>query len=76
LHAINAFRGDKFRVEFSRIGDLWSIIPEAVHVMALTTTSTSETLDVITQRLPMKTPVIVGLSPNQLNLFYEVKKLP
>jgi len=43
--------------------------------MALTATSTSETLDVITQRLSMKT-VIVGLFPNQLNLFYEVKKLP
>ena len=73
---MNACRGDKFRVEFSRLGDLRSIIPETVHVMALTATSTSETFQIITKRLSLKSPVIVGLSPNQLHVFYEVKKLP
>ena len=37
------FRGDCFRREFSRLGELRSVIPENVNVMALTATATVST---------------------------------
>lgn len=36
--------GDQFRTTFAQIGDLRSLIPSTVNIMALTATATSETL--------------------------------
>lgn len=52
------------------------VIPKNVNILALTATTTSEGLKVITERLCLNDPVIVGLSPNPLNIKYHVEPLP
>ena len=69
-------RGDEFRTEFSKIGELRSLIPTSVNIMALTATATSEVLKVVTERLSLDNPLIIGLSPSQSHIFYNAEKLP
>ena len=61
-------RGDQFRQAFATIGELRSIIPSCVHLIALTATATKETLQVVTSRLSLQNPVVVGTSPNRSNI--------
>jgi len=70
------FRGDDFRTEFSKIGELRSLIPTSVNIMALTATATTEVLKAVTERLSLDNPVVVGLTPNQPHIFYCAEKLP
>ena len=65
-------RGDSFRREFSRLGEVRSIIPENVHVMALTATATKSTRAEIIKSLDMQRPVIVSIPPIKDNIFYSV----
>lgn len=44
--------------------------------MALTATATTETLKIVTDRLSLKNPVVIGLTPNQLNIKFFVEPLP
>ena len=53
-----------------------SIVPENVHVMALTATATKDTLEVVISRLSLKNPVIIGLPPNRDNTMFRIKSLP
>lgn len=62
--------GDEFRVAFAEIGNLRSIIPPSINIMALTATLTSETLICITERLALKTPSILATSPQRNNIYY------
>ena len=55
------YRGDDFRLTFAQIGDLRSIIPENVHVLALTGTTTPDVFDCVTKRLSLR-DTVVGLS--------------
>ena len=64
------FRGDCFRREFSRLGELHSVIPENVNVMALTATATVSTRREIIKILDMQKPVIVSIPPTKDNLFF------
>ena len=41
------YRGDEFRVEFSKLGTIHSLLPNHVNVFALTATATKETLRVL-----------------------------
>ena len=66
FYVINC-RSDSFRREFSRLGELRSIIPEHVHVMALATVSTRKE---IIKSLDMQDPVIVSVSPIKENVHY------
>lgn len=52
--------GDDFRRAFSEIGNLRSLIPSNVNVLALTATATHNTFKVVAERLSLKDPVIVG----------------
>ena len=61
-------RGDEFRKTFSMIGQLRSLIPERINIMALTGTATKNTFDIILQRLGMWEPAIVGVSCNRPNI--------
>lgn len=45
--------GDKFRTSFSKIGELRSLLPVGVNVMALTATATMQTYCVACERLSM-----------------------
>jgi len=72
----NICRGDEFRTEFSKIGELRSLLPSCVNIMALTATATLEILKLVTECLSLDNPIVIGLSPNQTHIFYDVEKLP
>lgn len=64
--------GDQFRQAFSHIGDIRSLIPSHVNIMALTATATADTLHTVIRRLSLKAPVIVAISPYRNNISYEL----
>lgn len=66
-------RGETFRKEFSHLGDVRSLVPETVRVMALTATATKSTRQAVVKVLKMVSPVIVSVSPNKPNIKYIVK---
>jgi len=61
--------GNDFRVGFSKIGILRSLIPQHVEVMALTDTCTAKTIEIIEERLAMTEPEIIALSPQRPKCF-------
>ncbi len=63
MYFLKLSRGDSFRCEYSYLGDIRSIIPEDVHVMALTATATNSTRQAIIESLSMDKPVIVSIPP-------------
>ena len=69
------FRGDSFRKAYAHLGDIRSLLPSGVNVMALTATATSDTYKIVCQRLSLMDPVIIGCPPNQQNIMYEVQPL-
>lgn len=64
--------GDQFRTTFAKIGNLHSLIPKEVNILALTATATTETYHVVTQRLAMNDASLVALPPNRDNIVYEI----
>lgn len=66
------FWGDQFRKTFSMIGDLRSLIPSEVKVLALTATASTETYHSVLQRLAMEAPITVLMPPNRDNIMYLV----
>ena len=70
-HCVNTW-GDQFRTTFAQIGDLRSLIPSTVNVMALTATATSETFDVVRYRLSMDKPTLIALPPHSNNIKYQL----
>lgn len=64
--------GDKFRTAFAHIGELRSLIPQEVKVMALTATATTMTFHVVCDRLSMDKPVLIALPPYRHNITYKV----
>ena len=50
-----------------------SLVPESVHMMALTATATTATRQQVCRRLGMVCPYIVTESPNRPNIKYSVK---
>ena len=62
--------GDEFRTVFAHIGELRSIIPSGVNILALTAMATSQTLCTVIQRLSMVQPILVALPPYRENIFY------
>ena len=70
-HCIQTW-GDEFRMAFAEIGNLRSIIPQQVNIMALTATATQETLKTIIQRLSLRNPKIIAMSPQRINIFLRI----
>ena len=64
-------RGDYFRKEFSKLGEIRSLIPSTTNVMALTATAT---VDKIIAILGMSKPIIVSESPDKPNLLFQVRE--
>ena len=71
---IKICRGESFRHEFSRLGEIRSVIPEGVNVMALTATATRTTRNDVIKSLDMQTPVIVSIPPIKDNIIYCVSQ--
>ena len=65
-------RGDCFRREFSRLGEVRSIIPKNVHVMALTAIATKSMRAETIKSLDMQRPVIVSIPPIKDYIFYSI----
>lgn len=57
---------------FAKIGNLRSLIPNTVNILALTATATTETYYVVTQRLAMSDISLIALPPNRDNISYEI----
>ena len=54
------------------LGDVRSLIPDTVHVMALTATATKRTRQAVIKLLKMVHPKVVSVSPNKPNIKYSV----
>ena len=65
-------RGEEFRKEYSRLGEVRSILPHNVHVMALTATATRTLRRDVCDVLGMENPVLVSASPDKDNIKYVV----
>ncbi len=70
------YRGDKFRREFSHLGEVRSIVPTSVRVMALTATATKTTRKFIINSLNMQLPDIIYIPPVKDNIVYNVLDKP
>ena len=67
-------RGDQFRREFSRIGELRSIISSNVNMMALTATASNSLRRQVMKTLGMRNAAIISVPPNKNNITYIVRK--
>lgn len=66
-------RGESFREEYAKLGELRSIAPDEVNFMALTVTASPSTRECIFRSLCMLQPVIVYMTPQKKNIMYSVK---
>ena len=65
-------RGETFRPALLRIGDIRSIIPEDVRMLALTATATRALQVKVAALLGMHTPIVIAVSPCKANIMYAV----
>ena len=68
--------GEEFRPEFKRLGDLRSILPKHVNIMALTATATINLRVSVEKILNMRDPILIQRSPDKENVFLAVKVCP
>ena len=64
------YRGGDFRKLFSRLGELHSIVPSHINIMALTATATRTLQQEVCFILGMHDYVTVEVSPNKPNIIY------
>lgn len=64
-------RGKEFRREFSGIGEIRSLVPKDVNLMALTATANLTTGAIVIESLDMQGCHAISL-PNKPNIFYSV----
>ena len=70
------FRGDEFRPEFKKIGELTCIFESAAH-LALTATATVNLVKELENVLNYNNPDIVWANPDRPNIYIKIeKKLP
>jgi len=67
------FRSDKFRIDSSKLSTLCSLLPNHINVLALTTTTTKDTLKGVEDRLAMKDVTLIGLHSSRPNIKYIIK---
>ena len=65
-------RGDYFRIEFARLGEIRSILPPHTRVMALTATASVQLRASIVKTLGMNNLMIISVSPDKHNIKYSV----
>jgi len=61
-----------FRTAYASLGELRSIIPSDVNIMALTATATHGTFEIVKERLSLHEPIVVGVSPDRPCIFHFV----
>ena len=67
-----ACRGESFRSVMLRMGEVRSLIPRDVRMVALTATATSKLRTQVTATLGMIDELVVTLSPCKPNIMYSV----
>lgn len=67
-------RGDTFRSTLKRIGEVRSILPHAVNVMALTATATKSLRSSVSKTIGLISPYVMAVCPCKENLIYSVMK--
>ena len=65
--------GDQFRRTFAQIGDLRSLLPKEVKILALTATTIMDTYSVVKTRLGMVEPILISMPPERQNIFCREK---
>ena len=70
-HCVKSW-GDEFRVAFAKIGNIRSLLPTSVNILALTATATKETYKIVCDRLSMPQPLLIAVSPCKSNIIYIV----
>lgn len=68
-------RGDEFRIYYSRLCELRSLIPLSVNVMALTATASDSLISDIIKDCGMVNPYTVQISPSKDNLRYSCQEI-
>uniref|UniRef100_A0A1X7U8R5 Helicase ATP-binding domain-containing protein n=1 Tax=Amphimedon queenslandica TaxID=400682 RepID=A0A1X7U8R5_AMPQE len=68
VHCVKSWR-EEFCLEFKRIGDLRSVVPKNVDVMALTATAAISSRLSIERTLGMKNPTVIEISPEKSNIY-------
>ena len=68
------FRGDSFRHVMRRLGEVRSLIPKTVRMMALTATATKSDRISISRTIGLNNPHVLIRSPVKNNLVYCVKQ--
>ena len=56
-------KGDTFHTLLGQVGEVRSLLPENVNVMALTATATTSVCCVVSHILGMNNPYIIAISP-------------
>ena len=64
--------GNEFRREFSRLGELRSLLPRHVHILAITATATASLRRSVIKILGMKDTVVITENVDKPNLVYSV----
>jgi len=67
-------KGDDFREDFARLGEIRSLILKHVNILALTATATKPTRKAVIKRLNMQKPVIISVTPNKPNMVYRLQE--
>ena len=67
-------RGPEFRKEYNHLGELRSLAPDNVCIMAATATATMVEMKVITSSLGLVNPVIISASPSKPNIYYALSE--
>ncbi len=65
-------RGEAFRHSLHRLGEVRSILPNGVHVMALTATATKSLQSEVAEILGMMNTISLAVSPCKANIMYAV----
>ena len=66
------FRGESFCLDYLRLGELRSIIPSNVNVLALTATTSSVVFEAASSILHMRSPAVIAAPPDRPNIFLSV----
>ena len=67
-------RGDTFRSSLRRIGEVRSILPGGINIMALTATASKTLRYSVSKTIGLQNPFVLALSPCKKNLVYAVGK--
>ncbi len=67
-------RGDTFRTSLRRIGEVRSLLPGGMNIMALTATAVKTLRVTVSRTIGLQNPFVISLCPCQRNLVYAVGK--